>query len=187
MDEWGVDVMLAGAQKALGIPPGLSILAVSEEAMERRRSRESVPAYYVDFLNWIAPMQDPRQYFSTHAVNELYGLRRALQIIEDEGLSERFERHARLAEEFRAEMTTLGFVSLTQAEWLAPTLSVLAYPVGLEDASFLPALSAQGVVAAGCLGAFRGLGARFGHMGNTGPAEIERALDAIRQVVSDSG
>jgi aspartate aminotransferase-like enzyme len=57
----------------------------------------------------------------------------------------------------------------------------------MDDSRFLAPLSEDGVVAAGCLGAFRGRGARFGHMGNITQAEILRALDAIERVLQGAG
>jgi aspartate aminotransferase-like enzyme len=187
MDAWGLDIVLSGAQKALGVPPGLSILAASPRAMERRRSLPRISTYYADFLNWEPVMLDPRLYFSTHAVNLFYGLKVALDVILAEGLERRFARHCELADSFRAGISALGFTLLTEEPFLAPTLSVAAYPDGMDDSRFLAPLSEDGVVAAGCLGAFRGRGARFGHMGNITQAEILRALDAIERVLQGAG
>lgn len=185
MDALGIDIVLSGAQKALGVPPGLAILAVSQAAMERRRSMSRIPSYYGDLLNWEASMQDPKQYFSTHAVNLFYALDVALQRIADEGLQARIERHARVAASFRASASMLGFKPLTDPTVLAPTLSVLAYPAGVADEQFRFELTAKGVVAAGCLGAWRGLGVRFGHMGNITPENVLTGLHAIEQVIGN--
>jgi alanine-glyoxylate transaminase / serine-glyoxylate transaminase / serine-pyruvate transaminase len=184
MDRLGIDLLLSGAQKALGVPPGLVIIAASPAAMERRRSMARVPAYYADLLNWETSMRDPRQYFSTHAVNLFYALDVALTIILEEGIDARFARHISMAETFRSGMVSLGFKPLTQADVMAPTLSVLAYPTGIDDQMFRDQLASQGVVAAGCLGPWRGLGARFGHMGNMTLSDIETGLRAIAAVVN---
>lgn len=187
MDEHGIDVVVSGAQKALGVPPGLTILALSPEAMERRRALARVPAYYADLLNWEASMADPTVYFSTHAVNLFYALHAAVEIIAREGLTERFARHERLARGFRAGAHALGFDPLTDTRYLAPTLSVLAYPSGVEDEQFRSELSNRGVVAAGCLGQFRGRGGRFGHMGNISEAEILQTIGAIESTLLELG
>jgi aspartate aminotransferase-like enzyme len=187
MDTLGIDVVLSGAQKALGVPPGLVIVAVSVAAMNRRRSIERVPAYYADLSNWEASMHDPKQYFSTHAVNLFYALDVALQRIRTEGLQARFSRHVIMADGFRAGMAALGFVPLTERSVLAPTLSVLAYPDGIADQAFRDALAAQGVIAAGCLGPWRGQGVRFGHMGNMSIGNIETGLRAVENVVGRDG
>jgi alanine-glyoxylate transaminase / serine-glyoxylate transaminase / serine-pyruvate transaminase len=187
MDAWGIDVVLSGAQKALGVPPGLVILAVSEAAMARRRSINRVPSYYADLLNWEASMRDPKQYFSTHAVNLFYALDVALQRIADEGLSARIARHVAMSQSFRAGMAALSFSPMTDPAVLAPTLSVLAYPVGVDDQKFRDELTARGVIAAGCLGSWRGKGVRFGHMGNMTTQDIERGLRAVQEVVGQDG
>jgi alanine-glyoxylate transaminase/serine-glyoxylate transaminase/serine-pyruvate transaminase len=183
MDDLGIDLLLSGAQKALGVPPGLVILAASDAAMVRRRSIEQVPAYYVDLLNWQASMDDPKQYFSTHAVNLFYALDVALQRIQDEGIEARFTRHVEMATTFRTAMADLGFNPLTKSEVLAPTLSVLEYPSGVDDQTFRDRLAGRGVVAAGCLGAWRGRGVRFGHMGNMTSSDIETGLRAVEAVI----
>lgn len=187
MDASGIDLLLSGAQKALGVPPGLTILAASDRAMERRRSLPSIPTYYADLLNWEASMADPQVYFSTHAVNLFYALLAAVEIIAAEGLSARFARHERLARAFRAGMTALGFTSLTAHPYLAPTMSVQAYPNGVQDDSFRGLLAEHGVVAAGCLGEFKGRGARFGHMGNISETEILQALGAVESTLAELG
>ncbi len=186
-EDWEVDIVLSGAQKALGVPPGLALLLVSEAAMERRRRLGKIAAYYADLLNWESSMRDARIYFSTHAVNLMYALRAALQIILREGLEARFHRHRRSADAFRSGMRTYGFSSLTEEACLAPTLSVLAYPTGVDDQSFRDRLAQRGVVGAGCLGEFRGRGLRFGHMGNLTEADLLRALLAVGRALRDGG
>jgi aspartate aminotransferase-like enzyme len=183
MDEWGIDVVLTGAQKALGVPPGLTILAVSEEAWQRRRALPRVTSYYADLLNWEASMADPQVYFSTHAVNLFYALRAAIEIILGEGLNERYDRHERLARGFRAGAEAIGLSSLTGWRYLAPTMSVLAYPTDVPDERFRSELGRRGVVAAGCLGEFKGRGVRFGHMGNIDQAEIVQTIAAIEDTL----
>jgi aspartate aminotransferase-like enzyme len=186
-DALGIDMVLSGAQKVLGMPPGLVILAASAAAMNRRRSIDRVPAYYADLSNWEASMHDPKQYFSTHAVNLFYALDVALRRIQLEGLQARIDRHVVMADAFRAGMAALGFAPLTERSVLAPTLSVLAYPHGIEDQAFRDALAAQGVIAASCLGPWRGRGVRFGHMGNTSLQDIETGLRAVEEVMGKRG
>lgn len=185
MDARKLDIVLSGAQKALGVPPGLTILLASQAAMERRRALRQAPGFYTDLLNWEPSMQDPQVYFSTHTVNLFYALLAGLEIIEREGLPNRFQRHDQLGRSFRAGMGALGFSSLTAPEFLSPTMSVLAYPRGVDDAAFRSILGAKGVVAAGCLGDFKGRGARFGHMGNITESDILRAVADIEATLDD--
>lgn len=132
-------------------------------------------------------MRDPQVYFSTHAVNQFYALRAGIDIILNEGLENRFRRHADLGETFRAGMASLGFGLLTENRFLAPTMSVVGYPDGVDDDGFLPALSRRGVVAAGSLGEFKGLGARFGHMGNISESDVLRTVAAVEDALHENG
>jgi aspartate aminotransferase-like enzyme len=178
MDAWGVDVVITGAQKGLGLPPGLTVAAVSERARERRAELGSIAAYYADLRRWEPVMEEPTRYFSTHATSLVRALGGSLDAIEAEGLGPRFERHRRVAAGLRAGMAALGLTPLTEATALAPTLSVLAVPEGVAEADLRAGMAARGVLVAGCLGAFAGRGIRVGHLGNVGAAEVEQTLRA---------
>jgi alanine-glyoxylate transaminase / serine-glyoxylate transaminase / serine-pyruvate transaminase len=177
MDDWDVDVVLTGAQKALGVPPGLAILAVSDRARQRRESLGDIRAYYADLRRWDVSVDDPKRYFSTHAVSLIRALEVSLEGIAEEGLPARFERHRRVAAMVRDGMSELGFEPLTDAAYLAPTLSVLALPDGVDDAAFRAGMSERGVIISACLGPWAGRGIRIGHMGTSAEAEATRTID----------
>ena len=75
-------------------------------------------------------------------------------------------------------MSELGFESLTDPACLAPTLSVLALPDGVDDTALRAAMAERGVVIAGCLGPWAGRGIRIGHMGTVTESEAARTIDA---------
>lgn len=177
-DKWGIDVLLTGAQKAIGAPPGLALDLFSIRAVAHRRSRASVPAYYCDLLRWIPVMEDPSKYFATPCVNEIIAFGEALRIVHEEGLPARFARHARNARAFRAGLAALGLPLFTDASALADTLSVVRYPDGVEDLPFRKQMASRGVVIAGCLGPIAGKAFRLGHMGNIGAGEVATVLQA---------
>ena len=186
-DEWGVDVLLTGPQKAIGAPPGLALCVFSDPAMARRKGRASVPAYYADVMRWLPVMQDPGKYFSTPCVNEIVSLAEALRILHAEGLDARFARHARIARAFRAGLDALGLALFTDASCRADTLSVVLLPEGIADAEFRREVAARGAVLAGGLGPIAGKAFRLGHMGNIGPAEVATTLTAIAGALSALG
>lgn len=183
-DDWQIDVLLTGAQKAFGAPPGVAILLVGERALEARRRRDSIPAYSADWLRWLPIMEDPSKYFSTPPVNQIFALHEAMGLVLEEGLDARFERHRGLAASIREGLAALDLELFTDAACRADTLSVVMHREGVEDASFRAALAAQGIVVAGALGPIAGKAFRVGHMGNVGSPEIERTLDAMRTVLS---
>ncbi|NIM60036.1 MAG: aminotransferase class V-fold PLP-dependent enzyme [Candidatus Aminicenantes bacterium] len=184
MDDWGVDVVLTAAQKCFGAPPGLSVLVLSEKAMEKRRSMEEIPAYYSDVLNWLPIMKDPSKYFSTPCVNEIRAFYEGTKIILEEGIEKRFLRHARVAKAIRAALAELGFSFFTQEPFLADTLSVVKYPEGVEDKSFRSTYYENGIVVAGGLGETAGKVFRMGHMGNLSISQVHFALDALERTLS---
>jgi len=183
-DEWGIDVLLTGAQKALGVPPGLAIVAVGERATARRTELGRIAAYYADLRRWDPVVDDPTKYFSTHATSLLRALEVSLDAIEAEGLPQCFARHATNADALREGMSELGFRPLTAPAVLAPTLSVLGLPDGVDDAALRSAVAAEGVIVAGCLGPFAGRGIRVAHMGAVGQPEVLRTLDAVRSALT---
>lgn len=184
MDDWGIDVILTAAQKCFGAPPGLAVLVLSEKAMEKRRGMEAIPAYYSDLLNWLPIMKDPSKYFSTPCVNEIRAFGESTKIVLEEGLENRFDRHARTAQAIRAALKRMGFSFFTQKPYLADTLSVVIYPQGVEDKSFRRRLYENGVVVAGGLGELSGKVFRMGHMGNLSTPQVYFALEAIEKTLS---
>jgi aspartate aminotransferase-like enzyme len=187
MDAWGIDVVLTAAQKCLGTPPGLSILVLSEQAMEKRRSMATVPAYYSDLLRWLPIMHDPSKYFSTPCVNEVRAFAEATRIILEEGVEERFERHDLYAEAIRSGLAALGFGFFTDPNYLAATLSVVRYPDGFDDKAFRAGLYANGVVVAGGLAQTLGRVFRMGHMGNLTSAQVRFAIGAVEKTLQGLG
>jgi alanine-glyoxylate transaminase/serine-glyoxylate transaminase/serine-pyruvate transaminase len=192
-DAWGIDVVLTASQKALGAPPGLAILTVSEAALARRRARTTPPAsLYLDLLEWLPIMQayeaGKPSYFATPAVSLVGALAASLDAITREGMEARFARHAGLARAFREGAAAMGLAPLPVREELcAATLSALRYPSGI-DASLVAAVRDEGVVvAAGLHPELRATYFRVGHMGATGPAEILATLAAIERALRRGG
>lgn len=186
-DEWGLDVLLTAPQKAIGAPPGVALCLFSERAMERRRARASVPAYYADIMRWLPIMQDPGKYYSTPCVNEIMALAEAFRMINTEGLDARFSRHAKIALAVRAGLGALGLTVFTAAESRADTLSVILLPVGVEDLPFRTGMASRGIIVAGGLGPIAGKAFRLGHMGNIAAGELVTILGALEGTLRSLG
>lgn len=184
MTEWNVDVILTAAQKCYGTPPGLAVLVFSDRAMEKRHSMGSIPAYYSDILRWLPIMKDPSKYFSTPCVNEIRAFNEAIKIMLEEGMENRFLRHQKIAQTFRAALTELGFTFFTKDAFFADTLTVAYYPPGIEDKSFRTTLAEQGVIVAGGLGEVAGRVFRMGHMGNLSFSQVKFAISAIKATLA---
>ena len=99
MDAWGIDVTIAGSQKGLMLPTGMSITGVSNKALEASR-KAKLPKYY---FNWeLMEQRKPQRFIGTVPVHFFFGLQESLKMIEEETLEGVFARHARLGEATRA-------------------------------------------------------------------------------------
>jgi alanine-glyoxylate transaminase/serine-glyoxylate transaminase/serine-pyruvate transaminase len=128
-DEWGVDVSVAGSQKGLMLPPGLSFNAVSAKALDAAKSAK-LPRSYWDWGDMLAA--NANGFFpSTPATNLLYGLHEAIAMLQEEGLPKVFARHSRLAEATRAAVRGWGLEILcaNPAEY-SPVLTAVMMPEG---------------------------------------------------------
>ena len=185
--DYKVDVVLTGSQKAIGIPPGLAIIAFNQTALEAREALGTIPAYYCDIQNWIPIMQNPSKYFATPPVNLIYAYNTALNIVLEEGIEKREKRHIAYGRGIRSALRTFGMEPLAKEEVAAPTLSCLLYPEGVDDLAFRTLLSHKGVIVAGALAHLAGKAFRIGHMGNTTPEMLESAIRSIGEVLQELG
>ena len=184
MDGWGIDIILTGSQKALSVPPGLAILAVSERGLNKRKSLGKIGYYYGDLLRWKICMDDPTKYFATHNTNYVFGLKKSLEIILSEGLEKRYKRHFENANYIREKMENIGFKVFGDKNYLAPTLSIFLYPEGIDDEKFRKDLSDKGVTVASGLKDLKGKCFRMGHMGEVKKEELDYAFEAISSLIT---
>jgi aspartate aminotransferase-like enzyme len=185
--ECKIDVVLTGSQKAIGVPPGLAIVAFGPKALAARAELSKITAYYADIYNWLPIMKDPGKYFATPAVNMLYAYRRAMQLIMEEGLEKRYARHRKWGSAVRTALGTYGLKALAAEEVAAPTLTCFLYPQGVEDAAFRKSLAAKGMVVAGALAALAGKAFRLGHMGNVTREQLHSAIGLIGEALAEQG
>lgn len=182
-----IDVVLTGSQKAIGVPPGLAIVAFGPAALAARDAMERVPAYYADIKNWLPIMRDPSKYFATPAVNMVYAYTKGMELVMAEGLAKRYARHAAYGKAVRAALATYGMKALAAEADAAPTLTCVLYPQGVDDVTFRKMLAGKGMVVAGALAALAGKAFRIGHMGNSTPEMLTRAVALIGETLREMG
>ena len=187
VDGMGIDVMFTGSQKAFGVCPGMFVLWAGKKALARRKTLGTIPEYYVDFEKWLPIMENPAKYFATPAVNLVWAMKEATEIIKTEGLQARDARHHKNAQAIHKALEAVGFTILAKPECRADTLSVCIYPDGVDDAKFRAAMFDAGVVVAGALGAYAGKAFRLGHMGNIDQNTIVQALSAVERALKECG
>lgn len=182
-----LDIVLTGSQKAIGVPPGLAIVAFNQSALDVRKEIEHVPGYYTDIYNWLPIMHDPTKYFATPAVNLVYAYDEGMRIVLEEGMENRYARHDKFAEGVRKGLKEYGMKPLAAEGAEASTLSCVLYPEGVDDAAFRKNLSEKGIVVAGALAHLKGKAFRIGHMGNTTKEMLEKAVEEIGKTLNDLG
>jgi aspartate aminotransferase-like enzyme len=185
MDEWGVDVVVAGSQKGLMLPPGLSFCALSEKAWGHVKASR-LPKYYFDIATERKFVAKNECRF-TPAVSIFVGLREVLKMIETEGLPNVFRRHERLARATRSGVEALGLELFAKAG-PSPALTAVVAPRGIDSEAVLSTYStSQNITIAGGQGEMKGRVFRLGHMGYVGDFDVITALAALEQVLQELG
>ena len=166
-DEWGVDVTVAGSQKGLMLPPGLSFNAVSDKALAATKSAK-LPSSYWSWEEMLGPNKSG--FFPyTPATNLLYGLREALKmLVEEEGLENVFKRHDRHAEATRRAVRAWGLeiLCLNPAEYSSALTAVLM-PSGHSEVEFRKVVLERFNMSLGSgLSKLAGKVFRIGHLGD---------------------
>jgi alanine-glyoxylate transaminase/serine-glyoxylate transaminase/serine-pyruvate transaminase len=193
-DEWGLDVVLTASQKAIGVPPGLALLMVSEKAMKVWENRKTlVPNYYADWNNWLPIMRAYEErrpsYFGTPAVNLVVALETSLKIICKEGMNKRVKRHQSLALAFRAALATLNLTILPKTNTIAAnTLTAVYYPEGVDGAVLSSKMiDSNVIIAGGLLPDIKASYFRVGHMGSVSANDLLAVLGALERALSELG
>jgi alanine-glyoxylate transaminase/serine-glyoxylate transaminase/serine-pyruvate transaminase len=165
-DEWRVDVTVAGSQKGLMLPPGLSFNAVSEKALAASQTA-TLPR---SFWSWEEMLEPNRSgYFPyTPATNLLYGLREAISMLHEEGLDQVFCRHARHAEATRQAVRAWGLdlLCLDPGQY-SNSLTAVLIPEGFDEAELRQIVLKNFDLSLGAgLGKLKGKVFRIGHLGD---------------------
>jgi aspartate aminotransferase-like enzyme len=185
MDRWGIDVVVAGSQKGLMLPPGLGFCALSERAWARTAT-SNLPRYYLDLPAERSYMRRGDVRF-TPAVSLVVGLREVLGMLEEEGLAQVFLRHERLARATRAGCEALGLELFARAT-PSPAVTAVLAPRGIDSEAIVAAYSrAHNITIAGGQGEMKGRLFRLGHMGYAAEFDVIAALAALEQVLADLG
>ncbi len=186
-DEWGVDVTVAGSQKGLMLPPGLSFNCVSEKARKSCASAK-LPRSYWSWGEMIAANQKGLFPY-TPATNLLYGLREALAMLFEEGLENVFARHDRHAEATRRAVRAWGLELLCAVpEEYSSSLTAVLMPEGHDaDALRERILAAYDLSLGMGLGRLAGKMFRIGHLGDFNDLMLAGTLAGVEMGLSLAG
>jgi alanine-glyoxylate transaminase/serine-glyoxylate transaminase/serine-pyruvate transaminase len=165
-DEWGVDVGVAGSQKGLMLPPGISFNALSPRALEAAKAATLSRAFW-DW-NEIVPMNQTGYWPYTPSTNLLYGLSEAIEMILDEGLDQVFARHQRLAAACRSAVRGWGLeIQCADEAVYSPVLTGVMTPEGIDADAVRKVIYEHFDMSLGTgLGKVKGRMFRIGHLGD---------------------
>jgi aspartate aminotransferase-like enzyme len=183
-DELGIDVLLTGSQKALSLPPGLSLCAVSERARQRAAS---IPGrgYYFDFLEFHAN-HEKGMTPSTPCISLINGLRAKVDEIKAEGPDNRFARHARTNALVHAWIERHGFKLLPEKPFASKSLSCIVNTRNLDLDALNKNLKSryQAVIDTG-YGKLKGKTFRISNMGDETEATISQLLGQLDTLIAE--
>lgn len=183
MDDLGIDVMLAGVQKALALPPGLAVFAVSEDAIERAKSTPN-RGYYFDFIEF-AKNAEKNNTPSTPCISLLHGLRFILDGIAAEGFENRLARHRETNAMIHEWGARHGFELLAPEGRRSFALTCFKTPEGFDLSAFIKALKTKHHFAInGGYGKIKGLTFRISNMGNETRESMQELIDAMNDVLA---
>lgn len=199
MDEWGVDVTVAGCQKGLMVPPGISFVWANDKAIAASATAD-LRVGYLDWESRIDPDVHYMLFCGTLPISHLFGLNEALDLIEEEGgLDAVWERHRVLARAAQAAVdawSTPGWLECNISDPAHRSNAVTMVRTGLLDADRLADVcdSQAGLTLGLGIGGYEGRAFRIGHMGHLNPpmllgtlGTVEAALNALGTPLAASG
>jgi alanine-glyoxylate transaminase/serine-glyoxylate transaminase/serine-pyruvate transaminase len=187
MDQTGIDICYSGTQKCLSCPPGLAPLAINERAEEVLKARKTpVANWYLDMTMIQKYWGSERTYHHTAPISMNYALREALRLVDEEGLTARFERHARNAQMLWDGLSALDLTLHVPAEHRLPSLTTVRVPDGVDEAAVRRRLLEEyNIEIAGGLGTLKGKIFRIGLMGFSSRAEnVVTLLGALERILA---
>ena len=183
-DAWGIDVAVSGSQKGWMAPPGIALVSVSDRAWEQQAKARS-PRFYFDWKEaktWADKGMTP----FTPAIPVAFALQEGLHMLEEEGLENVYERHARLARATQSGLKALGFELYAREGFRSNTVTSALPPSGLDVSALRKLLNEKyGVVIAGGQGKMNGKMVRVGHLGAIAEGDVVQVLWAIEQALEE--
>ncbi|MCM3610155.1 alanine--glyoxylate aminotransferase family protein [Planococcus sp. MERTA32b] len=185
MDEWGLDIVVSGSQKAFMLPAGLAFIGVSERAWKKIETNPQ-PRFYLDLQKHRDNLlKDTTPY--TPALSLHFGLQRALELMEEEGLENVYTRHELLMKMARSAFKALGVPLLTVDEDASPTVTAVQ-PADFEAEVLRNVLKKEfAMEVAGGQKVLANKIFRLGHMGYCSPADLLQAIAVIEIAIAKAG
>ena len=186
VDESKIDILCGGSQKALSAPAGLTMLWVSDKAMEAMENRKTpIASFYANILTFKTYYED-KWFPYTMPISDINGLRAALDNVKTD--KDILERHAKIAAATRGAVQKAG-LKLYPEEGFSNTVTVIEVPEGLTDTQILSTIRDKyNVMLSGCFDVLAGKVFRIGHMGENARIEdMTITMNALDRTFADLG
>jgi aspartate aminotransferase-like enzyme len=184
MDEWKVDVMVAGSQKSFMIPPGLAYIAFSPKAWNLVQ-KSTLPKFYFDAKKCKKNLEQKTTPY-TPAISLIIQQKKSLDIIKSHGLNKVFEHHRILGDATRAGIKALGLELLSKCP--GNILTAVKVPAGIDGVKLVKTMQGKYMAyIAGGQEPYKGKIFRIAHLGYMGGFDIITALTALEMTLSDLG
>ena len=185
LDDWGIDVLVTGSQKAMMLPPGLGFIALSDRAWERTK-KATLPRFYFD-LNLERKSQQKGSGAFTPAVSLIFGVRASLDMLQREGLDNVYARHARMSRATRAAASALG-LRLLATDSPSPAATGVYLPEGIDADQVLDYLrDHMNITLAEGQDQLKGKVIRIAHVGYMGAFDVITAVAALEMALRKFG
>ena len=187
VDKWNVDVCFTATQKALAAPPGIAPISISKEA-KKYMIENPPPSQYLNLKRYFKYYNESFETPFTPAVSLFYAYQEALNIIIEEGMQNRINRHKKCANAFYSGLEALGFTPFADADSRSNVVIAVNYLPGIDDKKFRELISTKfKVLIAGGFGELKGKVFRVGCMGEVSSYHVMRTLSAISSSMSILG
>jgi aspartate aminotransferase-like enzyme len=184
-DDWGIDVLITGSQKALMLPPGLAFASVSKKALALCE-KSDIPKFYFDFKRELKSIQENTTAW-TPAVSLIIGLQEVLRLLKAEGLEGLFKRHAVQARATREGLKAMG-LKLFAPDAPSDAVTAVYSPEGMDAGKIVKALKTKfNMTIAGGQDQAKGKIFRLAHMGYCDTFTTLSAISAVEMTLADLG
>ncbi len=184
MDEWGLDIVVAGSQKAMMLPPGMAFAALSPKAWEFGKTAKC-PKYYFDFAKQLKSQQKNQTAY-TSAVTLTLGLQQVMGWIRAEGLEKIYARNRKLSAAAKAAMKAMG-MELYSKQNPSDVLTAVLAPAGVDGQKVVAKMREKGIWIAGGQAQAKGKIFRIAHMGFIDEQDLLGTIGALEIVLNDLG
>lgn len=187
-DAWGIDLILSGSQKGFMIPPGLGFVCAQPSAVERTKTAKN-PRYYFSYEKSLKKLTEEKMPDTpfTPAISLIIQVRKALEIIKEEGMEKVWQRHAGLAKATRAGVEALGLKLFAPKAPSAALTSVLA-PDGIDSGLINKTFrDTYGISIAGGQAKVKGKIFRIGHLGYVDGSDVVLGIATLEMVLHKLG